>query len=125
MEDRRYIDRLSIPGTRVFFKKTVGFSLFRKYKGPYSLSDITKCTISLTDKIRLPVRTDLNLKLIFPDKHLLNMKGSIRGFEHDAQGRFYKTVIQFNPFGNGKKYNSFRTKKRLERLLTYYQQTGQ
>jgi hypothetical protein len=50
------------------------------------------------------------------------MKGIISGFEPDPQGHWIKTIIQFNPYGYGKKYNSFRSKKRLDRVLYYYHQ---
>jgi hypothetical protein len=119
-KDRRYIDRLIIPGAKVYYKKLAGFAIFHRYHGPLHLSDITKSTISIPEKIDLPSKTNLNLKIIFPEENLINMKGIIAGFEPDPKGQWTKTIIQFNPYGHGKMYNSFRSKKRLDRFLAYY-----
>jgi len=119
-KDRRYIDRLMIPGAKVYYKKSTRFTFLNRYHGPLHLSDITKSTISIPEKLEMPSKTDLELKIIFPEENLINMKGIISGFEPDPKGHWIKTIIQFNPYGHGKKYNSFRLKKRLDRILTYY-----
>ena len=119
-KDRRYIDRLMIPGAKVYYKKLTRFTFFNRYQGPLHLTDITKSTISIPEKIEMPSKTDLELKIVFPEENLINMKGIISGFEHDPKGDWIKTIVQFNPYGHGKKYNSFRSKKRLDRVLTYY-----
>jgi hypothetical protein len=119
-KDRRYIDRLMIPGAKVYYKKSTRFTFFNRYHGPLHLADITKSTVSIPEKLEMPSKTDLELKIIFPEENLLNMKGIISGFEPDPQGHWTKTIIQFNPYGHGKKYNSFRSKKRLDRVLNYY-----
>ena len=123
-KERRYIDRVMIPGAKVYYKKSVGFALFKRYRGPLFLADITKSNISVPDKLSLHIKTCLDLKIVIPENQVLSMKGIISGFENDINSQSVKTVIQFNPFGHGKQYNSFRSKKKLDRFLASYYQSG-
>ena len=123
-KDRRYIDRIMIPGAKVYYKKSSGFTYLKRYNGPLFLTDITKSTISVPEKLSLHIKTGLDLKIIIPENQVISMKGIISGFENDINSRSVKTVIQFNPFGHGKQYNSFRSKKKLDRFLAYYYQSG-
>ena len=118
--DRRYIDRIIIPGAKVYYKKTSRFSCFTKFQGPLQLTDITKSAISVPKKLPFPKKIDLELKIIMPENEALSMKGKVRGIKEDANGKFVNTIIQFNPFGSEKEYNSFRTKKRLDQFLNKY-----
>ncbi len=118
--DRRYIDRIIIPGAKVFYKKTSRFSYFKKFQGPLHLTDITKSAISVPKKLPFPKRFDLELKIVMPENEVLGMKGKVRGFKEDSSGKFINTIIQFNPFGSEKEYNSFRTKKKLDQFLNKY-----
>ena len=123
-KDRRYIDRIMIPGAKVYYKKSSGFTYLKRYHGPLFLADITKSTISVPEKLSLHIKTGLDLKIVIPENQVLSMKGIISGFENDINSQSVKTVIQFNPFGHGKQYNSFRSKKKLDRFLAYYCQSG-
>jgi hypothetical protein len=123
-KDRRYIDRIMIPGAKVYYKKSNGVTLFKRYRGPLYLADITKSTMSVPEKLLLHIKTNLDLKIVIPENQIINMKGIISGFETDINSQSVKTIIQFNPFGHGKKYNSFRSKKKLGRFLAHYYQSG-
>ena len=118
--DRRYIDRIIIPGAKVYYKKTSRFSCFKKFQGPVQLTDITKSAISVPKKLPFPNKFDLELRIIMPENQTLSMKGKVRGIKADSTGKFVSTIIQFNPFGSEKEYNSFRTKKKLDHFLNMY-----
>ena len=122
-KERRYIDRIMIPGAKVYYKKSSGFTYFKRYRGPFYLIDITKSTISVPEKLSLHIKTGLDLKIVIPENQIISMKGIISGFETDINSQSVKTIIQFNPYGHGKKYNSFRSKKKLDRFLTDYYQS--
>ena len=121
--DRRYIDRIMIPGAKVYYKKSSGFTYFKRYRGPLYLTDITKSTVSVPEKLSLHIKTGLDLKIVIPENQIISMKGIISGFETDINSQSVKTIIQFNPYGHGKKYNSFRSKKKLDRFLADYYQS--
>ena len=61
-KDRRYIDRIMIPGAKLYYKKSSRFTYFKRYRGPLYLADITKSTISVPEKLSLHIKTDLDLK---------------------------------------------------------------
>ncbi len=122
-KDRRYIDRIMIPGAKVYYKKSSRFTYFTRYHGPLHLADITKSTISVPEKLALHIKTDLDLKIVIPENRIISLKGIICGFENDINSQSIRTIIQFNPYGYGKKYNSFRSKKKLDHFLDYYSQS--
>ena len=123
-DDRRYIDRIIIPGAKVYYRRTSRCTWFAKFQGPLHLNDITKSAISVPRKLSIPKKINLELKIIIPENEILKMKGKVSKVKEDATGKFIKTIIQFNPFGNEKEYNSFRAKKKLDHYLNKYYQPG-
>jgi len=123
-KDRRYIDRIPIPGSKVYHRKSAFFLGFKRYKGPSNLSDITKSTISIPERLSYDKKISLDVKIIFPQNISVNMKGFISTIEEDPSLGKIKTIVQFYPYGYGKKYNNFRTKKKLARILSHFSQNS-
>ena len=117
-KDRRYIDRIYIPGASIYYRKLSRFNFFRRYQGPMSLADISKSTLSVPEHLSYKSRTVLDLKIILPENQIINLKGAISGFEMNNDSKTNKTIIQFQPYGYGKEYNSFRSKRKLDRFLS-------
>jgi hypothetical protein len=116
-QDRRYIDRLFIPGASLYYRKLDRFNFLRRYQGPIALTDISKSTVSIPEQLVLKSKTLLDLKIILPENQIISLKGSVRGFETNIEKNKFKTIIQFQPFGYGREYNSFRVKKKLDRFF--------
>jgi hypothetical protein len=116
-KERRYIDRIYIPGASLYYRKFTRFNFLKRFHGPMSLTDISKSTVSIPAQLSFKTRTVLDIKIILPKNQIINLKGAIRGFETNHANNSYKTVIQFQPYGYGREYNSFRSKRKLDRFL--------
>lgn len=118
LNERRYADRVYIPDGKIFYRKLEKFMMLSRYQGPVRLEDITKSTISIPGELQYPRHTPVELKISAPGFPDICLKGQVMDYEEDQGSGMIKTIIQIMPFGQGKTYNSFKTKKKLDKILS-------
>ena len=117
LKDRRYMDRISIPGSTLYYRSEGKSLLLNNYHGPVQIVDLCKSSISIAGKLHRRTTRCLQIKINIPDYSPLKLKGQILGCIKDPMGNIRKTIIQILPFGYQAQYNSFKNKKRLLQLL--------
>ncbi len=118
-KERRYIDRIVLPETIVYFRRDGKINFIKPFQGPIRLIDISKSAARLADEMPFGTNTVLELKIIVPGYPAIYLKGRIREIDHLT----HNSIIQILPFGIGRAYNSFHVKARFDLLLSRIVQT--
>ena len=116
--ERRYADRINVPEGRIFYRKLEKFMSLSRYQGPVQLEDMTKSTLSIPVHLPYKIHTQVEVKISAPGYSDICIKGQVQDFELDNKTGNTKTIIQIMPFGQGRIYNSFKTKKKLDKFLS-------
>lgn len=120
--DHRSLDRLSIPDARVYYRKVSSWFLPSAFKGPYEMKDISKSSLRFHEGILSANNTVIELKILFPGVSNLRIKGRVAGPQDDKNYHRGYTLIHFLPFGSRKVYNSYRCKRKLDRIIAEFSQ---
>jgi hypothetical protein len=118
--DTRTLDRHQIPKARVYYRKIKSINIFKRFKGPYSLTDISKSSVKFEHSSISLEQVPVELKIIVPDSYNLKIKGKIAGPLDSKNYHRDNTIVHFLPFGNRKVYNTYRSKNKLELILEEY-----
>lgn len=118
--ERRHLVRFEIPGAQISYKQNQSFALFSKYSKPMPLKDITKngACIGVSDFFN--PGDPIEIKLLIPGERRIRVKGKIIWSSQLAEYQASFAGIQFLPFGEGKHYNSFWCRQKLEQLTNQY-----
>ncbi len=112
-KERRYIDRIEVPGASVFYRRNSRVNFVLPFLGPVRLVDISKSALRVESELLFSKNTRLQLKICFPGKPAVFVKGKVSAIDRGSG----QSVIQLLPFGYGTDYNSFYSKTNLEMLL--------
>jgi len=117
-KERRHLERFEIPGAQIMYKQGKGFRLFDRYIGPLPLKDITKNGACI--EINQPVDrgTLLDIEINIPGHKKVHVKGHVVWTSYPEEPTH--AGVQFMPYGEGKKYNSFDSRMQLEHLTQQY-----
>ena len=121
VSDRRYMSRLQIPDAKVACRQKSVLWLLDKYAIPLPLKDISRSGASFAINIDISVGYVAKLRLIFPHESQFTVKGEIVWISQFPVGAETYAGVQFLPFGEGPKYNTFTTHEKLERIILKYQ----
>jgi hypothetical protein len=119
-KERRFYERLVIPGAEVAYRLRKNFNWFGGYNGPVPMKDITKSGICFRLSTFLDRGTPLEIKVLIPGQEPFAVKGDIVWANKlsTASGSF--AGVQFKPFGKGRRYNSFKTHEKLEQITRQF-----
>lgn len=84
------------------------------------LKDITKHGACIEIKEDLPSGSRLLLEIIVPGEQRINVRGQVVWTNKAPKQNSGLAGIQFSPYGEGKPYNSFKTRELLEKLTQQY-----
>jgi len=122
VKERRHLERISIPGAQTLYKVEKKFTLLNRYTGPTTLKDITKHGACIEIRDDLSPGSRLSLEIIVPGEEKISVRGQIVWANQDQSRGSGFAGVQFWPYGEGKRYNSFKTRETLERLTRHYQE---
>jgi hypothetical protein len=123
-KDSRYQERIHIPGAQVLYKKEN--KLFKRFSAPMPLKDITKSGVCFKIIHNLKIGTIIDLKILLPQKQMIRVKGRLVWANYDPQNYDQSFAgVQFLPFGEGSKYNSFHSLNKLEILSKQFQKESE
>ena len=118
--ERRALNRLEIPSAEVFYKTLKRFNLTSTLTGPTNLVNISKSGACFVSKNYMAKGSEVMLKIFLPEKNPLSIKAkTVWSSENHESSQTY-VGVQFKPFGEGKGYNSFKSKEILEQLYKTY-----
>ena len=123
-KERRHLERFSIPGAKTLYKIHKKINLLSRYNGPTNLKDITKNGACIEIKEDLQPGCLLILLIIVPGEEKFNVRGQVVWTKKVPVQNSGLAGIQFSPYGEGKPYNSFKTRKTLEKLTQQYLNTN-
>jgi hypothetical protein len=118
--ERRALNRIEIPSAEVLYKPIKRFNLFSTLTGPTNLINISKSGACFISKNSLEKGSEVMLKLFIPEQDPLFVKASTVWISANQEHSQMSVGVQFKPFGKGKAYNSFESKKILEKLYKVY-----
>jgi hypothetical protein len=116
--ERRHLERFEVPGAKVLYKQGKGFHLFERYTGPLPLKDITKNGACIAVDGPVEKGTLLKIEVQLPNQQKFRIKGHVVWTSYPKAPSH--AGVQFLPYGQGKKYNSFDSHELLERLTQEY-----
>lgn len=113
--ERRALNRFSVPGSMVLYKKDERMKIFQRFSNLSELKNMSKSGVCMKVKNGIKKGERLQLQLVFPDEDKVEIKGHVRWKLPENDG--YNNVgIQFAPFGNGKNLNSVSSLEKLREL---------
>ncbi len=119
-KERRFYERIQIPGAEVAYRARKRFNWFSGYDGPVPMKDITKSGICFKLKTRLERGATVEIKINIPGEEQFSVTGNIVWTNIDRSPDDGYAGVQFRPFGKGHHYNSFRTHERLEQITQHF-----
>jgi len=122
--EKRRCHRFEIPEAQVKYKKVwLGFSL-RDFSDYRSLENISKGGLAFWCEEKLRLGTKILVQIHTPGEDVLELVGRVR-WQGFPAGKLYTVVgVEFMPFGEGKKWNSFEALEALKRLEEQYSDQG-
>ena len=115
-KERRFYERISIPGAEVSYRQKKRFNWFNGYMGPVPMKDITKSGICFRLEAPLERGATVEIKVHIPGVDQFSVHGDIVWADTGAVKEALYAGVQFKPFGKGRRYNSFSTHERLEHI---------
>ncbi len=103
--ERRAINRVSIPGTQIQYRKKNGHYLFKVLSKPVQVSNLSKSGIGFKTGQHFKFGDVVDMRIVFPDGTSLHLKGHIRWNSVDESTDKNNVGIQFFPFGKRSNYN--------------------
>jgi len=122
-KERRFFERISIPGAEVSYRKSKRFNWFNGFTGPVPMKDITKGGICFKIQTPLAEGMTIEIKVVIPGEAPFDVKGNIVWANQFQASDEPYAGVQFRPFGKGRHYNSFRTHERLENITRQFAKT--
>jgi len=119
-KERRHLERFSIPGAKTLYKLYKKINLFNRYNGPTNLKDITKHGACIEIKEDVRPGNQLLMRIIVPGEQKISVRGQVVWTNKAREHSSGFAGIQFSPYGEGKPYNSFKTREALEKLTQQY-----
>ncbi len=119
-KERRFYERISIPGAEVSYRPRKSFNWFSGFNGPVPMKDITKSGICFRLDTPIGKGATLEIKVRIPGEEPFSVKGEIVWADYIASINGTYAGIQFKPFGKGRHYNSFKTHERLEHITRQF-----
>ncbi len=107
-KDRRALRRISLPGATVQYRFNKGLNIFKSYSSGGDLVNLSKSGVCFYTRENVEFGTPVNLKIVFPDGHNLELKGKTRWQNNLSTNGNKRVGIQFNPFGYKSQYNPVR-----------------
>jgi len=122
--EKRRCHRFEIPGAQVKYKKVwLGLSLgdFSDYR---PLENLSKGGLAFWCEEKLRPGKKILVQLHTPGEDVLELVGTVR-WQGFPAGKLYMVVgVEFMPFGEGRKWNSFEALEALKRLEEQYSDQG-
>jgi len=114
--DRRYLDRLEIPGAKVEYTCENGRT------ANTGLINLTKISVRFYINHKLKIDELVDLSIQVKDKEIINVKGNVIWTQSAKDNEFKKAnaVIQFLPFGTDDRYNTLQSYELLAQLEEEY-----
>lgn len=119
IKERRSLRRFNIPGSIVLYKKEKGIKLLQRYSSSPNLVNLTKSGLCIQIKNGINSGDRLKVHLEFPGDGKIEVKGRVR-WKNTANEKFNEIGIQFEPFGEGKKFNSVECLEKLREISEQY-----
>ena len=119
-KERRFYERIQIPGAEVAYRERQKLNWFKGYNGPVPMKDITKSGICFKLMNRLERGATVEIKISIPGEEQFSVTGNIVWTNMDRSSDDGYAGVQFRPFGKGHQYNSFRTHERLEHITQHF-----
>ena len=116
--DRRYLDRLEIPGAKIEYKLQNGRT------ATTGLINLTKISVRFYTKHKFKTDELVEISIKIIDKETIRVKGNVVWFQTAKENEFNKAnaVVQFLPFGTDEKYNSLKSYDLLAQVEEEYSQ---
>lgn len=121
-KERRFYERISIPGAVVSYRTKKRFNWFNGFAGPVPMKDITKSGICFKIQTPLTEGRTVEIKVNIPGHVSFGVMGNIVWANQTAVSDEAYAGVQFKPFGKGRQYNSFRTHEQLEHITRQFAQ---
>lgn len=114
--ERRYLDRIKIPGAEVEYKSKDGNTT----KG--ELIDLTKISVKFYIDCELNEGDFIEIVIYVEDREEIHVKGNIVWIKIVNENNISRTVgvVQFLPFGSDERYNSLDCYEKLIKLEKDY-----
>jgi hypothetical protein len=110
--ERRYLDRIKIPGAKIEYDLTNGNTV------KTDLIDLTKISVRFYTKNKLNPGDSLQLSILVKDYPKISVKGHIVWSDTSSENikKRSTAVVQFLPFGTYGQYNSLESYEILAKL---------
>jgi hypothetical protein len=118
--ERRSLNRIEIPSAEIFYKPKKRLNILTILIGPTDLINISKSGACFISKNPINKGSDVLLKIVLPIKDPIILKANTVWTSANHEPGQMLVGVQFTPFGEGKRYNSFETMKELEQLYSSY-----
>jgi hypothetical protein len=118
LKERRHLERFEVPGAQILYKSGKAFNIFERYSGPVPLKDITKNGACILIDQQVERGTLVNIEIRIPGQEKIKVKGHVVWNSYPKDPSY--AGVQFLPYGEGKKYNSFNCRQQLEYLTEQY-----
>ena len=118
--ERRALDRIKIPSAELFYKPLKRINILAILIGPTNLVNISKSGACFISQNNLKKGSDVYLKIVLPVQEPFYLKAKTIWTSCIHEQEEMSVGVQFKPFGEGKKYNSYKSKNVLEQIYSTY-----
>jgi len=115
-KDRRFSERYQFDDAKVYCQENFAFGFFKQFSEPFTLDNLTKSGISFKTNMPLAYGDQIEMKIDIPGRQKIKIKGRVVWVAGD-QHKEHTVGVQFLPFGTMKRYNTFTSRDKLERLI--------
>jgi PilZ domain-containing protein len=114
--EKRYLDRLKVPGAEVEYNKINGDS------AKVNIIDLTKISIRFYIKHTFEVGELVRLKIFVKDHETIDVKGNVVWTQSakNSENNQANAVVQLLPFGTDESINSLKSYEQLTQLAEEY-----
>lgn len=114
--DRRALDRRTVAGANVTYRKSNRMGLLERYSRPFPVRDLTKSGICFESDKSVRFGEKLRVEIHIPGEKEIKLEGEVRWFGNLGADHRVFVGAQFRPFGKGRRYNSMQSLEMLRKV---------